>query len=120
MSRTTINELYGVLGDRHKDYFLLEICNRTNVDLMEFMEEDLNGSAINRIAALEEVQRELNTMENVDYFPMMYSIVVKLLVICQSPVDINLDIIQMAMIYRPDIRPEIWKAIREEAIEQAR
>jgi len=119
MSRPTIDELYGVLDDGNKEYFLLKICDRTNVDLMEFMEEDLNGSAINTIAALEEVQRELNTMVNADYFSMMYSIVVKLLVICQDPVDINLDIIQMAMIYRPDISPEMWKAIREEAIEQA-
>ena len=120
MSRPPINELYGALSDHHKDSFLIEMCNRTNVDLMEFMEEDLNGSAINCIAALEEVQIELNTMENADYFPMMYSIVVNLLVLCQAPVDINLDIIQMAMIYRPDIRPEMWKAIREEAIERAR
>ena len=119
MPRTSIHALYAVLTDS-KDNFILSACFYFNIAPVE---EDLNEpnlSAIDHMATLEQIQREIDSKPDNYYSIRIYDIIVDLLVRCQNPVDMNSDIVQMAQIHSPDSTAANWAAIREEAIEQNR
>lgn len=119
MPRTSIHALYAVLTDS-KDNFILSACRYFNIAPVEEDLNEPNVSEIDHIATLEQIQREIDSKPDNYYSIKIYDIIVDLLVRCQDPVDMNLDIVQMAQIHSPDSTTANWEAIREEAIEQNR
>lgn len=120
MSRASIRDLYAALTDSSKDNFIASACFYFNIVPVEEDLNEPNWSAIDHMATLELIQREIDSKPENYYSVRIYDIIVDLLVRCQDPVDINSDIVQMAQIYSPDSTTANWAAIREEAIEQNR